>query len=359
MPAEKLHFGLAQEDPEHVFRVLEADEHDRVLCVASAGEVPLGLLAMGVNSVTAVDISEIQLRLTGFKLAASIFLDKDDAACLIGLRKCDPQRRVMLAGRIIPELFPASVASFWKQHTELIRHGPARMGKYERYLSKFSPIARAIIGTKNLERLLACTSIAEQEQVFDENIATRKALQYLFKITFHPALYSKGGIAPEALRHHGDKNPGDYFFRNFRLFCTSTLARSNYFLQFFLLGECVTDDALPEYLQNKEIMVRAHNKLTLSHASMNSFLANTAPGAFKRIHLSNICDWMPGPEIEELFSLLFYATSPGAVISYHYIHKPPQPEWLQNRFTCLAANQLQTAFVNRYPFSELVQLKRI
>lgn len=59
-------FGLSQDDPLSELRVLHLREGDRVLCIASAGEVPLELLVASPDSVKidAMDIAENQLFLS-------------------------------------------------------------------------------------------------------------------------------------------------------------------------------------------------------------------------------------------------------------------------------------------------------
>jgi S-adenosylmethionine:diacylglycerol 3-amino-3-carboxypropyl transferase len=52
-------FGVSQDDPQSELKTLELTQGDRVLCIASAGEVPLELLANSDQSITidAVDIA--------------------------------------------------------------------------------------------------------------------------------------------------------------------------------------------------------------------------------------------------------------------------------------------------------------
>jgi hypothetical protein len=47
---------------------------------------------------------------------------------------------------------------------------------------------------------------------------------------------------------HATTNKGEEYFKRFRDFCTSTKANENYFLHYFLTGNCAPD-ALPEFLK--------------------------------------------------------------------------------------------------------------
>ena len=60
-------FGISQEDERTESAALRLTPNDRVICIASAGEIPLSLAAMGVQHVTAVDIDPAQMALTKLK----------------------------------------------------------------------------------------------------------------------------------------------------------------------------------------------------------------------------------------------------------------------------------------------------
>ena len=62
-------FGFGQEDELTQAAAIEV-ENGNVLCIASAGDLPLSLLALGARKITAVDISESQLHLCLLKSAA-------------------------------------------------------------------------------------------------------------------------------------------------------------------------------------------------------------------------------------------------------------------------------------------------
>ena len=75
-------FGFSQEDELVASAALDAGGQT-VLCVASAGDVPLSLLALGARQIIAVDISEPQLHLCRLKAAAIQCLAREAAAGLL------------------------------------------------------------------------------------------------------------------------------------------------------------------------------------------------------------------------------------------------------------------------------------
>ena len=73
-------YGISQEDSRVDARALDLRDGDRLLCISSAGEMPLNLLAMFDIKISAVDILESQNCLTRLKLAATRSLDPEEAA---------------------------------------------------------------------------------------------------------------------------------------------------------------------------------------------------------------------------------------------------------------------------------------
>lgn len=75
-------FCISQDDPATELRALNLSLGDRVLCVASAGEVPLELLVNSDESIKidAVDISGPQLYLSNLKFKAAMALKGTEAA---------------------------------------------------------------------------------------------------------------------------------------------------------------------------------------------------------------------------------------------------------------------------------------
>lgn len=88
-------FGVSQDDTLSELRALELISGDRVLCIASAGEVPLELLVNSDQSITidAVDIAPSQLMLSNLKLQAALALDTEEAARFLGYLTSNKESR--------------------------------------------------------------------------------------------------------------------------------------------------------------------------------------------------------------------------------------------------------------------------
>jgi len=78
-------FGFSQEDELSVSTALEING-ETVLCIASAGDIPLSLLALGAGKIIAVDISEPQIHLCCLKAAAIQCLEREAQLACWALR---------------------------------------------------------------------------------------------------------------------------------------------------------------------------------------------------------------------------------------------------------------------------------
>jgi len=222
---------------------------------------------------------------------------------------------------IKPELNENEIV-FWEQNFYFIEAGVVGSGRFERYIKRMRYAAWLIIGKKNLASLISCKTLKEQNSVFHNRIASRKSLQLLFKIAFHPKLYKKRGLQEQALIH-ARKDTGERFYRRFEDFCTGSLASTNYFLQYFLTGKCITDDSYPEYLQprNRSRLLVNLNNLEFKPISFQDAIREKDKGIFNKIHFSNLGDWMGSDDFSETMQLLITHCPVGTKICYRYLQK--------------------------------------
>lgn len=270
-------YGVSQEDALTEERALNLRDGDRLLCVASAGEIPLNLLARRDLTIEAVDISRSQLSLCRLKAAACRALEPLEAAALLGFMDASPGRRRQLFARAA-EYLEEGDKRFWAANGKAVERGPVRAARFERYLGRFSPAGRAVLGGRKLRGLFELDTVAAQEEYFDRSLSTG-TLRTVFKAAFHPLLYRKRGIAEEGLRHGGAGGPGGFFYSRFRDFCTATPARKNYYLQFSFFGRVLFPEALPEYLSEQGIRnIRAnHANITWRPESYQEALDKSPP----------------------------------------------------------------------------------
>lgn len=353
-------YGISQEDVLTEFTALDIAENDSLLCIASAGEIPLNMAALQNLNILAIDTSIYQLRLCKIKMVAATSMESLQAASFLGYMVMSGTERQRIFSQEIGPRLSAEDRLFWEQNSGTILSGVVNAARFEQYIRKVSAIGRTVIGSRNLYRLFECESVQKQKELFDQRI-TGPLLRSIFNIAFHPRIYKNRGIDPLGLTHSGARNIAGFFFQRFRNFCCSTIARKNYYLQYTFFNQVLFPEALPEYLQPNlhGAFVENSKRIEFRLSDFDEALKLAEPGQFNKIHLSNIGDWMSKESMAALFCLVRDKTSPGALAVMRYIHlnhtlPATVPELAADYH--LGENLILT---DRYPFYTIVPIRRI
>lgn len=313
-------FGLSQED-ERTEAAALALPGGRVLSIASAGDMALSLLALGAESVVAVDVALPQLHLGELKRAAVLALSREEAIRFLGFLPAAPAQGRAWMPAVLAVLPPAS-RTFWSEASRRAPHGAIWAGRYERYVGVLRALLRPVAGWR-FRALLACETVEEQAAVFGR-VLDRPLLRAAFAVAFHPRLYVRRGMDPRGLQHRDPgQSLGAQYFHWFRQTCTATPVRENHLLQLHLLGRVREAAAVPAYLT--EAGVRAVRErpdaVSFVHASLLDYLAGAPRGRFDRFHLSNVPDWLPFEAFERLLSLIGEKAAPPARLIWRSLHR--------------------------------------
>lgn len=350
-------FGISQEDPLTELRILQIGKTDRVLSVASGGEVPLTISSLipGVK-ITAVDVSSNQLMLCRLKWAAATYLPFPLSGKFLGYAKLNSKDRRRIYFNEIESHLSKEDGEFWLRNLKAIENGVVNCGRFEKYIKRLRRIATILIGKKNIRALIECDNAADQAFVFDNKIASRRMIRYFFRLAFHPKVYKNRGLNSTALTH-AKKNTGEIFFRKFRSFCTATPARQNYFFQYFLTGEC-RPDSFPEYLHenNRKVLVGNKDLLFFKHTSIEKQLTGLSEGSFTKIHLSNIGDWMKEEEFGDVAQALNEERNNQTLACYRFLQKNHFENNQQSTLK-LEVCHCNCEFTDRFPFYSFLLIK--
>lgn len=316
-------FGVAQDDPHSELSALKLSSGDRVLCIASAGEVPLDLLLNSDASIPidAVDIDRSQIYLSHLKLKASQNLEEWDAARFLGFLPADLNHRITWF-ELFEAKLPEDESIFWKEHCEIFKKGPIHLGRYGTYIARFAPIGRWLLGgSKVLQGLFECDGIAQQKAYFDEKLRS-DLLKKLFRLIFHPRIYKNRGISEQGLQHMGSENIGNTFYNKFRDFCTATPARENWILQFVLFDRVIFKEALPSYLHpdEKNRLQEETGRLRLLKSSYTEILEQEDDGFYNKFALSNVSDWLSVEDFTRLLQIIAQKSGDDAAGLIRYIY---------------------------------------
>ncbi len=322
-------FGQSQEDEKTEAAALQLNEDDHVLSIASAGDMPLSLAAMGAGQITAVDVSMSQLALTQLKLAAVHQMPREEAIRFLGYLPMKKKNRWDLFQSIETEL-PEADRSFWRSAPQAIKKGVIWEGRFERYLRYLRPIVVMAMGKRHVSALFDCQTIEEQKKLFDQFIG-RPRMKWIFRKAFDPKRFSGKGMDPRSLAHRTSEIPlGEQYFGWFRAFCTNNLASENHFLQLTLLGRVLNPDVVPTYLTSEgyQVLCEHRNKIVLHKADIAQYLTELSASSFTKAHLSNICDWMDQASFDKVMGLLVEKCVENGRLVWRFLHVdrliPPQ-----------------------------------
>ncbi len=352
-------FGLSQEDERTEAAALELNEADRVLSVASAGDLPLSLLALGADRVEAVDIHPGQLQLCRLKAAAVAHLERAAALELLGFLPAPPRIREGHFHRLLSHL-PPDAPRFWRAHRGAVRRGAIWAGRYERYVGTVVRLVLPVFGRRRVMRLFSCETLAQQRAFFDREV-DRWALRAVFRVAFHPRIYARRGMDPTGLsQREGQRSLGEQFFEQFRWLCTATRADRNHLLQLTVLGRVLSPEAVPSYLSEKGF-TRARARLrhlTFRQVDLVDHAREAPSGAFCKAHLSNVVDWLPPRDFHRLLQVLADRSEregrPLRVV-WRFLHADRQPPAsLADRVRLHRGLGRQLQHTDRFPFYGIV-----
>jgi S-adenosylmethionine:diacylglycerol 3-amino-3-carboxypropyl transferase len=352
-------YGISQEDALTECKVLKLTGGDSLLCIASAGEIPLNIAALSDVRIIASDVSASQIRLCRLKQTAAINSDAVTAASFLGFMRMEESLREKFFRDEIMQYLSDDDREFWIKNIQTVKGGAINSGRFEKYMVKVTDIGRFIVGEKNLFSLFECRTVEEQKEVFDKHI-NGLIVNGLFRIAFHPWIYKNRGIDPAGLTHSGGRNIGEFFFLRFRNFCCNTLARKNYFLQYTFFNRILFPEALPEFLQPQyhDRFVKNIRNIEYTGISIEKILGDGESGKFNKIHISNIGDWMSEESMVNLFRLIRERTLPGTRVAMRYIHKNHKiPGFIPELVADYDLGE-DLVLQDRYPFYSIVPIIR-
>lgn len=348
-------FGFGQEDERTQAAATQA-ENGNILCVASAGDLPLSLLALGARSVTAVDFSEPQLHLCRLKSASIQCLEREEAAGLLGFVPASASRRRRWLNECLP-LMPPEAAEFWNAHAAAVcKKGAIWCGRHEQFLSRLRLLLRPALGHA-FEELAHCTDCGSQTEIFEKRI-NRIWLRMVFRLAFHPHVFSRRGMDPRSLAHRQSPvSLGDQYWATFRGFCTRTPAAVNPWLQLFLTGRLISLDAAPAYLTPTGFnrVKQTLGFLRLVKNDLLAFVRDQMPADMNKVCLSNLPDWLNAEQFGELISDLARKLAPGSRLVWCYLHANRQlPSSLSRQVLLCEDLGARLHEQDRFPFYHIV-----
>lgn len=284
-------FSITAEDVAVVEQGLQVRPGDRVVCVGSAGDTALSLLAREPSRLDAVDFSFGQLCEIALKAAAVRELDVQPVRVLLGVEG-QGRDAVELYRRLRPSL-EEEVARFWDEHEWMIAGGLVWQGGMQRLIRAIRKGISLLVGRRWLAELATLRSPAAAADFFSRlsahprfRLLTGLLLNRVTLAAFYPGQgalkLGQGGALRGALVG--------------RIEAMLTSRPPGAFPQVhpFLFERYPTEDSLPPFLQRSEFArVKANiGRLHLVQADLREHLATLPPCSVQGFALLNVMDWL-------------------------------------------------------------------
>jgi S-adenosylmethionine-diacylglycerol 3-amino-3-carboxypropyl transferase len=319
------------EDPEIDAEAMQLDSSSRIVTISSGGCNVLNYLAHGVASIDAVDLNVNHLNLLKLKLdALASFPTHEDFFAFFGDAK-DPSNTQRYKTYLRPRL-DESTRRHWEGGKTRRRLKRERFRYFERGLWKYSSLGtflrfmNGVARRKGMRpaRLLDCTTLAEQEAVFNRELAPFFEMRVVKGLAKLPFLLHGLGVPPRQFETF--KNEAvvggvleEYRLRVKRLACQFPM-QTNYFAWQAFGGryDTIHRRAIPDYLKadNFQILKANVGRVKTHLTSLTGLLATCVPGSVNRFVMLDAQDWMTAEQISALWRQIHRVGQPGTRIVF-------------------------------------------
>jgi len=308
---DRLYFAQVREDPRGELEALRPGAHDVVVAVSSGGCTALSLLAAGAGRVVCVDRNRTQNHLVELKAAAAVL----GAADAVGFLGAAPDWLRATAYHELRPLLSPGARRHWDGRPADVARGVLTTGVSERFIAAVVGVLRRCVHPPaRVDRLLSCRTLEEQRALFAREWDTRRwralfALlcnRWAFRRSY-PAAFFRGETVPGFAAH---------FRRLAEHALTELPVADNYFLHQMLTGRypAGATGGVPPYLTpaGAQAVAAERERLELVDGGMTAYLRTRPDRSVSCFALSNICEWMDGGEVRELFGEVLRTAAPGA-----------------------------------------------
>jgi S-adenosylmethionine-diacylglycerol 3-amino-3-carboxypropyl transferase len=305
-PPSDLAFAQVREDYTVEMRVIDrlarTQNHPlRLLLIASGGCTALSLLTMPeVAEIEAVDTNTAQLHLVELRRQALLNLSIAEQLDLIGENFTTPESmRINLYNKIADRL-PTTTRNYWDNHLSEIAFGVNRVGRFEQLFRELS----------------ARFTEAGLDPINDTDAAIQDdRWQSIFEAIFdrHQLIQTFG---ESAVNYSMDRSFGTHFADVFARSLQKYDPHQNYFItQVWRDRYADGVNGVPLYLQPQAQSSIHHlgtDRLKLHHGVfVEKMLELGSNKPFDLIQCSNISDWMPPQDLDQMLAQAVNLLNPG------------------------------------------------
>lgn len=329
-------YAQCWEDPALNAAALRVTENDYVLSIASGGDNTFALLLDNPRAVVGCDISPVQIYLCELKKAAIKHLDYDDMLKLLGVSYCGDRPGLF---RKIKGTLPEDAQRYFEARTCDLETGIIHCGKFERYFRHFRHKVLPITHSRKIiDRLLACMTLAEQREVYNDFWDTTR-WRMLFKVFCSEFVVGRFGRDPAFFKFVQERSIADLMLGRIKQALTALPIQDNFYLHYMLKGRYLKRECLPPYLMEEhfETLRQRIDRVEFFLESGEDHMRRKPKGTVTKINYSNIFEYLSEEAMEQIFDVLVEYGAPGMIIAYRNLFVPRScPAKHRDRFESFA-----------------------
>jgi S-adenosylmethionine-diacylglycerol 3-amino-3-carboxypropyl transferase len=301
------------------------------MCIASGSCNALSYLTAGPESVTAVDLNHTHVALGKLKIAAIKHLPKYERFHRFFAHADHKENEGVYRAMIAPHL-DATSRAYWEQRDirgrrriSYFTRGIYRKGLLGNFIGLAHVFAR--LYKIDLAKVLEASTLEEQREVFERELAPVFEKRFIRWLTDQPASLFGLGIPPAQFAHlAGDERMAEVLRRRLEKLACDFAVKDNYFAwQAFGRGYDRSESApLPPYLQraNWEVMKERVERLEVTRANMVDWIGAREEASMDRFVLLDAQDWMNNAQLDDLWLKITRASRPGARVLFRTAAEP-------------------------------------
>jgi S-adenosylmethionine-diacylglycerol 3-amino-3-carboxypropyl transferase len=319
---EDVLYANAWEDPAVDRAALGIGPSDVVLSITSGGCNVLAFLLDDPRKIIALDLNPHQNHLLELKMTAFRRLSYRQLLAFFGVRPSSA-RLALYRDRLRPVLSDGA-RRFWDGQSAKIARGLIHAGRYEKYMRLLRKVLITPTGRRRLARKMFETEDPAERELLYRGRWLGPGWTFLTRVMLSRRLNSF--LFDKAFFAQLDRDVS--FGRHFAAKAEHALVRlplkDNYFLSYILFGRYYDEQHLPTYLrrENFQTIRDRLDRIEIVTDGAAHHLAGLEDSSVTKFNFSNIFEWMPPRDFEDVLRETVRVARDGAVLTYRNLLVP-------------------------------------
>ncbi len=307
-------YAQCWEDPQIDREAFNTTSEDVIFCITSGGCNVLTFLIDNPKKIIALDINTSQNYLLELKIAAFRRLSYEEMLELFGVTYSF--RRLQLYEEVKGEL-SVNCRSFWELNHGKLKHGLIYCGHYEKYMSMLRKWFTVLVGKRAISAMF-CSEGRLQKEVIYKNLWENYRYREFTRLFLSRSLMNLFFTRSFFKYLEKSFSFGDHFRNQIKKGLLETPLKENYFIAFILLGKYFSLDHLPIYLRRENFKRIRKNidRIEIVNKDCQQYFSEINDNTISKFNLSNIFEWMPFEEFENILKEIMRIGTDQAILTY-------------------------------------------